>query len=239
MLYHIVSGSSKLGQFRWSGFFFLSTNRNLFQRNLFSRTETAEISLLSLPNRIFWNYFSRATFPQCYIILCQDRQNWVSSDGLDFFPINKSELISTESTLCNHFWTETKIVSSISPKSNLLELFSRATFPQCYIILCQDRQNWVSSDGLDFFLYTNRNCFQMNQQPASTTGSEPLRYSFYLFQIDSSESFLTSHISTMLVSGSSKLGQFQWSGFFPYQHNRNYLHRNKLWASTSGPKPFR
>ena len=68
-----------------------------------------------------------------------------------------------------------------------------------------------------FFLYTNRNCFQMNQQPASTTGPEPLRYSSYLFQIDSSESFLTSHISTMLVSTSSKKGQFRWSGFFSYQ----------------------
>ena len=57
----------------------------------------------------------------------------------------------------------------------------------------------------------------MSQQPASTTGPEPLRYSSYLFQIDSSESFLTSHISTMLVSGSSKKGQFRWSGFFSYQ----------------------
>ena len=49
-----------------------------------------------------------------------------------------------------------------------------------------------------FFLSTNRNFFQRNQLRASTLGSEPHRHSIYLFQIESSGTFLTSHISTML-----------------------------------------
>ena len=75
-----------------------------------------------------------------------------------------------------------------------------------------------------FFLSTNRNFFHRNQLQASTSGPDPFIQSFYLFQIESSGTFLTSHISTMLyhiVSGSSKLGQFRWSGFFPYQWTGN------------------
>ena len=71
-----------------------------------------------------------------------------------------------------------------------------------------------------FFLSTNRNYLQRNQLSASTLGPEPHRYSFYLFQIESSGTFLTSHFSTMLyhiVSDTEKLGQFRWSGFFSYQ----------------------
>ena len=71
-----------------------------------------------------------------------------------------------------------------------------------------------------FFLSMNRRYFYRNQLWESTSGPEPLRESFYLFQIESSKTFLTSHISTKLyhiVSGSSKLGQFRWSGFFSYQ----------------------
>ena len=40
---------------------------------------------------------------------------------------------------------------SISSKSNLLELFLQATFPQCYITYSQNLTYWISSDGLDFF----------------------------------------------------------------------------------------
>ena len=71
-----------------------------------------------------------------------------------------------------------------------------------------------------FFLSTNRNFFQRNQLRASTLGSEPHRHSIYLFQIESSGTFLTSHIFTMLyhiVSEASKFGEFRWSGFFSYQ----------------------
>ena len=71
-----------------------------------------------------------------------------------------------------------------------------------------------------FFLSTNWKYFQQNQLSASILGPEPHEYSFYLFQIESSGIFLTNHISTMLyhiASGTSKLGQFRWSGFFSHQ----------------------
>ena len=68
-----------------------------------------------------------------------------------------------------------------------------------------------------FFLSTNWNILQLNQLRASTFGSEPPSHSIYLFEIESSATFLTSHISTMLyhiMSGKRKnLGQFRWSGF--------------------------
>ena len=77
-----------------------------------------------------------------------------------------------------------------------------------------------------FFLSTNRNFSQRNQLRASTLGSEPHRYSIYLLQIESSGTFLTSHISTMLyhiVSEAWKLGQFRWSGFFSYQQTGTFF----------------
>ena len=61
------------------------------------------------------------------------------------------------------------------------------------------------------------------------------RYSIYLFQIESSGTFLTSHFSTMLyhiVSDTEKLGQFRWSGFFSSQQTE----RNQLSAFIFGPQ---
>ena len=91
-----------------------------------------------------------------------------------------------------------------------------------------------------FFLSTNRNLFQRNQLGASTLGSEPHRHCIYLFQIKSSGTFLTSHISAMLyhiVSEASKFGQFRWSGFFSYQQTGTFFWRNPLRASTLGSEP--
>ena len=107
-LYHIVSGSSKLGQFRWSGFFSNPQTGTIFTGINYKHLPADRNRLNSLfisSKSNFLELFSRATFPQCYIILCQDRQNWVSSDGLDFFPINKSELFSPESTTGVYFRT--------------------------------------------------------------------------------------------------------------------------------------
>ena len=119
-------------------------------------------------------------------------------------------------------------ISFISSESNLLELFSQVTFPQCYITYCLELQNWVNSDGLDFFLSINREYFWRNQLSASILGPEPHTYSFHLFQIEFSGTFLTSHISTMLhhiASATSKFGQFRWSGFFSYQQNGKIFKR--------------
>ena len=41
-------------------------------------------------------------------------------------------------------------ISCIHSKSNLIQLFSQATFPQCYHIRSKSKY-WVNSDGLDFF----------------------------------------------------------------------------------------
>ena len=75
-----------------------------------------------------------------------------------------------------------------------------------------------------FFLSTDREYFQRNQLSASILGPETHGYCFHLFRIESSGTFLTNHISTMLyhiVSGTSKLGQFRRSGFFSYQQTEN------------------
>ena len=93
-----------------------------------------------------------------------------------------------------------------------------------------------------FFLSTNRNFFQRNQLRASTLGPEPQRNSIYLFQIESSGTFLTSHISTMLyhiVSEASKFGQVPMVWIFFLSTNRNFFQRNQLRASTLGPEPHR
>ena len=45
---------------------------------------------------IFWNFLPHHGL---HIALSDPLLNWVSSDGLDFFPKNKPELLSTESTI--------------------------------------------------------------------------------------------------------------------------------------------
>ena len=161
MLYHIVSGTSKLGQFRWSGFFPIN-KPDLFPTEstlgIYPRTENELIFLSSLPNRIFWNFPHE---PHFHIAI---------SHSVWKFNIGSISMV------------------------------------------------WI------FFLSTNRNCFQRNQLSASIFGPETHRYSFHFFQIESSGSFLTSHISRMLyhiVSGTSILGQFRRSGFLSYQQTGN------------------
>ena len=66
-----------------------------------------------------------------------------------------------------------------------------------------------------FFLSINRNYLPPESTIGIPLGISPHRYSFFLFQIDSSGNFLTSHYSTMLyhiVSDTEKLGPFRWSG---------------------------
>ena len=63
---HIVMKLSKLGQFRWSGFFSYQQTGTIFNgiqlSGIYSRTGTAEEVLLSLPNRIFWNFSHKPHF---------------------------------------------------------------------------------------------------------------------------------------------------------------------------------
>ena len=138
MLYNIVSEASKLGMFRWSGFFSYHQTRTIFLRNqLWASTLRPE------PHRYSFHPFqieSSGTFlhmPHFHNAISnsvRSVQTGSCSDGLDFFPIIKLELFPTESTIGIYSRTGTASNTlSISSKSNLLKLVAHATFPQCYI----------------------------------------------------------------------------------------------------------
>ena len=185
--------------------FFLSTNRNYLQRNQLSAPtlgpETLTQLLLSLPKSNLLELFSQATFPQCYITQCRTLKKWFSSDGLDFFPINKPELLATESTIGTYPRTGTAwIVPSIFLPNRIFWNFSHK--PLFHNAISQSVRHsiyWVRSDGLDFFPINKPELLATE----STIGTLPsdwnrMTYSFYLSQIESSGTFLTSHFSTML-----------------------------------------
>ena len=91
-----------------------------------------------------------------------------------------------------------------------------------------------------FFLSTNRNFFQRNQLGASTLGPELQRNSIYLFQIESSGTFLTSHISAMLyhiVSEAFKIRSVPMVWIFFLSTNRNFFQRNQLMLYHIGIHP--
>ena len=121
------------------------------------------------------HYFVRTLLPN---VLYSQRQ---ISQMYQFAIITSSGLVSYKitGTICNGInypylpSNRNRIDNpSIFSKSNLLELFSQATFPQCYIICIQKLKIWVSSDGLDFFLSTNRNYFRRNQLSAFEFGRD-------------------------------------------------------------------
>ena len=65
MLYHILSETSKLGQFRWSGFFSYQQTGTIFNGINYGHLppdRNRMIVLLSLPNRIFWNFSHKPHF---------------------------------------------------------------------------------------------------------------------------------------------------------------------------------
>ena len=102
----------------------------------------------------------------------------------------------------------------------LYHIVSEASMVWIFFLIRSIPMVWI------FFLSTNRNFFQRNQLGASTLGPELQRNSIHLFQIESSGTFLTSHISAMLyhiVSEASKFGQFRWSGFFSYQQTGTFF----------------
>ena len=71
MLYHIVSDTLKLGQFRWSGFFSYQQTGTICNginyRHLSSDRNRMDIPPF-FPKSNLLELFSQATFPQCYII---------------------------------------------------------------------------------------------------------------------------------------------------------------------------
>ena len=232
MLYHIVSEASKFGQFRWSGFFSYVQTGTFFnrinQRHPSSNRNFEETLSISSKSNLL-ELFSQATFPQCYTTQCQKLQNSVNSDGLDFFPMCKPELFSTESTRGIHPRTETLKKLYLSLPNRIFWNFShkphfRNAIPHSVRIfkIRSIPMVWI------FFLSTNWNFFQRNQLRASTLGPKLQKNCIYLFQIESSGTFLTSHISAMLyhiVSEASKFGQFRWSGFFSYKQTGIFFNR--------------
>ena len=131
--------------------------------------------------------------------IVSEASKFVNSDGLDFFPINKPELFSTESTSGIHLRTGTarklylsfpnRIFWNVSHKPHFHNAISHSVRS---VKIRSIPMVWI------FFLSTNRNFFQRNQLGASTLGPEPRGNYIYFLQIESSGTFLTSHISAML-----------------------------------------
>ena len=91
-----------------------------------------------------------------------------------------------------------------------------------------------------FFLSTNRNFFQRNQLQASTLGPKLQENSIYLFQIESSGTFLTSphfHNAISHRVRSVKIRSVPTVWIFFLSTNRNFFQRNQIGASTLGREP--
>ena len=231
--------------------FFLSTTgftcNGINYRHLSSDPNRIDISSIFSKSNLL-ELFSQATFPRCYITQCQTLKNWVSSDGLDFFPINKPELHATESTIGVYPRTGTAQIFLPSLPNRIFWNFSHK--PLFHNAISHSvRHSIIRSFPMVWicFLSTNRNYLQRNQLSAPTLGPETHTQYFYLFQIESSGTFLTSHFATMLyhiVSDTEKLVQFRWSGFFSYQQTGttcngiNYRHLPSDWNRMDIPSIF-
>ena len=196
-----------------------------------SLTKTARIFPLFLPNRILFNFSKKATCPQCYHIGSKSKI-WVISDGLDFFPIKQPELFVTESATCFHPLTGTARIFPLFLPNRIFWNFSHKPHFHNAIIYGQNLEIGSISLVWTFFLSNNRKNLLGNQLPASIRWPEPHGQFLYSFQIESSSTFFTSHISTMLSHTVKiwKLGHFRWSVLFSYQttgtfcHGISYLH---------------
>ena len=179
MLYHIVSDTEKLVQFRWSGFFSYqqtgTTCNGINYRHLPSDWNRMDVPSI-FPKSNLLELFSQATFPQCYITQCKTLHNWVRSDGLDFLPINKPELLATESTIGIYPRTGNAQIILLSLPNRIFWNFSHK--PLFYNTISYSvRHSIIGSDPMVwiFYLSTNRNHLQRNQLSASTLGPETLR----------------------------------------------------------------
>ena len=81
-----------------------------------ARNRMADPFIFSKSNLL--NYLSQATFSQCYITQCPKLKNLVSSDGLDFFPINKPKFLSTESIIGIYPRIRTAYITLLSLPNN-------------------------------------------------------------------------------------------------------------------------
>ena len=77
--------------------------------------------------------YSQATFPQCYITYSQKLKNWQKFRWSGFFSYQITVNFQDGINFLHHISDRNPMDNpSISSKSNLIELFSQATFPQCY-----------------------------------------------------------------------------------------------------------
>ena len=90
--------------------FFLSINLNYLQRNQLSAStlgpEPHRYSFYLFPNRVFWNFSHKPLFHNAisYSVrhsIIRSFPNLLQLPLLDFFPINKPELLAKESTIRN------------------------------------------------------------------------------------------------------------------------------------------
>ena len=122
-----------------------------------ARNCMADPSIFSKSNLL--NYLSQATFSQCYITQCPKLKNLVSSDGLDFFPINKPKFLSTESIIGIYPRIRTAYITLLSLPNRIFWNFSHK--PHFHIAISHSVRNFkIGSVPMIwiFFLSINRNC---------------------------------------------------------------------------------
>ena len=224
MLYHIVSGTSKLAQFRRSGFFSYQQTGNIFKRNQLSASipgpQNAWINLPSFPNRIFWNFshethfhnaishsvwnFKIGSIPMVWIFFLSTNRNYFQRNQLS------ASILGPETH--RYFFHLFQIEFS---GTFLTSHISTMLYPIVYETSKLGQLRWS-----EFFSYQQTgNIFNKINYWHPFLDRNRMNNTFYLFQIEFSGIFLTNHISTMLyhiASGTSKLGHFRWSGFFSH-----------------------
>ena len=190
--------------------FFLSTNRNFFQRNQLGinykhppsdRNCKETPSIFSKSNLL--ELFSHSHISVMLYHIVSEAYKLGQFRWSGFFSYQQTGtttgIFSTESTRGIHPRTGTAKKLHLSFPNRIFWNFSHK--PHFRNAISHSVRSfkirsipmvWI------FFLSTNRNFFQRNQLVASTLGPELQRNSIYLFQIESSGTFLTSHISAML-----------------------------------------
>ena len=160
-----------------------------------------------------------------------------------FFLSTNQELFSTESTMSIYPRTGTAWIILQSLPNRILWNFLHK--PHFHNAISHSVRNFKTRSVpmvWIFFISSNRNYFPTESTIGiySRTGTA-MDNSFHLFQIESSGTFRTRHISTMLYHIVSDSVQnwvmFRWSGFFPYHQTGTIFDGINYRASTLGPEP--
>ena len=126
--------------------FFLSTNRNFFHGINYeyppSDRKCKETLSIFPKSNLLATFLTSHISTMLYHIVSWNFKIWSVPIVWIFFLSNKPPIFSTESTIGHPPSDRNRIDTlSVSSKSNLMELFSQATFPQCYNTKCQKSKN--------------------------------------------------------------------------------------------------